>query len=304
MKLCTRVPLFLLSIILFFAGILTVHAQTWPEVTLEETERHTLWSDHVGDYYVTEVAFPYSYDPEGGPYPLVLITDGNMNFPIVLGTRLMMEFEGLPPAIIASVSYINREEAFGKRFRDFSPTNLPQAPVCQSELYSCGGAENFLDFITEELVPFLAEYYPIDNGNVTFTGHSMGGLFGAWVLVTKPESFQNYVIGSAALVWDNGLVYTLEEQYHKSGGVLPARVYIASGSLEDDPGSPFEGLGAVRNQNRFTELLKSRGYSGLILTSEIIEGESHMSVIPPLLYRGLREVLGTKSQLPEIGSER
>jgi hypothetical protein len=75
-------------------------------VILEETASHTLWSEHVDDYFVTDIAFPYSYDPDGGPYPLVLITDGDMNFPIVLGTRLMMEFEGMPSAIIASVSYI------------------------------------------------------------------------------------------------------------------------------------------------------------------------------------------------------
>jgi len=280
------------TVLLLLHGFATA-SESRPAVILEETASHTLWSEHVDDYFVTDIAFPYSYDPDGGPYPLVLITDGDMNFPIVLGTRLMMEFEGMPPAIIASVSYISREEAFAKRFRDFSPGNLPQAPVCQAETYSCGGARNFLDFISAELVPFLVDHYPIDAGNVTLTGHSLGGLFGAWVLLTAPESFQNYVLGSPALVWDDGLVYSLEEQYHESGGTLPARVYLATGSLEDDPGNPFESLRAVANHKRFTELLRSRNYSGLTPTSELIEGETHMSVIPPLLYRGLREVLAT-----------
>ena len=71
------------------------------------------------------------------------------------------------------------------------------------------------------------------------------------------------------------------------------RVYLATGSLEDDPGNPFESLRAVANHKRFTEVLPGRNYSGLVLTSELIEGETHMSVIPPLLYRGLREVLST-----------
>lgn len=292
MNVCKYFSIFVFFGTLFLAGFTTpLFAQTWPPVTLEETESHTLWSEYVGDYYLIEIAFPYSYDPDSGSYPLVLITDGNMNFPIVLGARLMMEFEGVTPAIIASVSYMSREEAFAKRFRDFTPTNLAQAPVCQAETYSCGGAENFLEFMTGELVPFLEDHYPVDTGNVTFTGHSLGGLFGAWVLVTAPESFQNYLIGSAALVWDNELVYTLEEQYHESGGTLPARVYLATGSLEDDPGNPFETLSAVKNQQRFTELLQSRNYSDLTLTSELIDGETHMSVIPALLYRGLREVL-------------
>ena len=74
-----------------------------------------------------------------------------------------------------------------------------------------------------------------------------------------------------------------ERDYAASHSDLPAKIFMAAGSLE--PGS------LVRNVRRMSEALQGRGYSGLDLTMRIFEGQTHTSVIPYNLT-GLNVVYG------------
>ena len=283
------IPLIFITMFGFTTMIDDLRAQSASEdpVVLEETSRVVLYSEAVDDEFVIEVALPYNYSPDSGPLPVLLITDGNMNFPVVLAARLMIEFEGVPPFAIAGIGYHSRNEAFSKRFRDFTPSN-PDIPICRTELYQCGGADAFIDFITDELVPFLADTYPIDSGNITLMGHSLGGLLAAWALLKKPHFFSGYIIGSPAYLWHGGLIFGEEERFAEKNNVLSTHIYMASGGIEEHPESPFRGTEAIQQQYRMVQTLLERNYDELQITSEIIPGESHMSVIPSLIYRGIR----------------
>ncbi|HEY0245844.1 MAG TPA: alpha/beta hydrolase-fold protein, partial [Mucilaginibacter sp.] len=74
-----------------------------------------------------------------------------------------------------------------------------------------GGAAVFLGFIEKELMPMIDSKYKSDPANRTLYGYSMGGLFGSYVLFTKPALFKNILIGSPALGYDNGRYLTLKK---------------------------------------------------------------------------------------------
>lgn len=90
-----------------------------------------------------------------------------------------------------------------------------------------GGAGKFLDFVREELIPFIDARHPTDRSDRTYAGHSLGGLFGCYTLFTHPDTFNRYVIGSPSLYWGDAESFTRAEHYTKAHRDLPASVFIS-----------------------------------------------------------------------------
>jgi predicted alpha/beta superfamily hydrolase len=64
------------------------------------------------------------------------------------------------------------------------PVHVPQ-PVIS------GGAANFLAFFKDELIPYIDRAYPT-NGTNSLCGHSYGGLFVLYALLSEPQLFGSY----------------------------------------------------------------------------------------------------------------
>jgi hypothetical protein len=69
---------------------------------------------------------------------------------------------------------------------------------------------------------------------------------------------------------------------------LPATVFLSAGALEAFYEPAFAAM--LSNVARLTELLTSPEYPGLKLTPHLLDGETHLSVIPATFSRGLRAV--------------
>ncbi len=184
------------------------------------------------------------------------------------------------------------------------------APIARS-----GGAPAFLRFIREELKPFVDSTLPVDPGNATLIGHSFGGLFATYVLLHHPDTFQRYVIGSPSIWWHGRVSFEFEKAYAAANRDLPARVFVAAGGLETAEEFkrtasqfPESMQAAIAEWERttgppqmveligpFERALRGRRYPGLSLTTHIYPGETHTSVLPGLIARGLRVVFGTYS---------
>ena len=101
--------------------------------------------------------------------------------------------------------------------------------------FSPGQAAKYLDFIKEELLPFVEKRYAIDASKRTLVGHSAGGLFASYVLLNHTEVFESYVILSPALFWNNKQLFADESRYASKQKDLKSRVYFATGSAEVPP---------------------------------------------------------------------
>jgi len=61
--------------------------------------------------------------------------------------------------------------------------------------YPSGVADRCLSFVVDELQPLIADRYPVGPSS-TYVGHSFGGLFGAFTLLERPQTFDRYMLAS------------------------------------------------------------------------------------------------------------
>jgi len=305
--------------------------ETIGPVVLRETEAWRVCSSAADADYEVRVARPVA-GPRGGtdqPWRVLYVLDGDLFFGMAAEiTRLMhLLFGELPPTLVVGVGYGTQDARVQgeTRNRDFTPTSDPRMEAMARQLdpgrepvlpegRRMGRAAEFLAFLTGELAPFLEERYPVlaGPGGATLFGSSMGGLFATWTLLTRPGAFGRYVVASPALWWDDELLFGIEEGRRRRGGGsgreedapeagdaeanqarAPVRAFFGVGGLEEGAGIP--GLDAwklVTNTRRMAERLSAPGWSGIETDVHVFPGESHTSVVPVVLTRGLREPRG------------
>ena len=125
-------------------------------------------------------------------YPVLYLLDGDAHFPSVTGLiKQLSSVNGntlLPKMIVVGI--INTD-----RWRDLTPTGV-------EEFSMSGGGKLFLDFMENELMPYVEKNYPVTR-NGTFVGHSLGGLTVINALVNRPHLFSNYIAIDPSLWWDD-----------------------------------------------------------------------------------------------------
>ena len=153
-----------------------------------------------------------------------------------------------------------------------------------------GGAPKFLAFIRDELMPFIDARYPTNPRDRVYWGDSLGGLFGCYVLFTRPDTFNRYIIGSPSIWWADEDVLKLAEGYTRSHTDLAANVFIGIGGLEET--GPIASFRMVTNVFRLETMLRAKKYPGLQLSTRVFPDESHTTVPGMSLVRGLVSVFG------------
>lgn len=175
------------------------------------------------------------------------------------------------------------------RSRDYTPS----IPVRSSpEEYTgarYGEAEAYRTYLERQVLPLIASRYNADMRRTVFVGHSHGALFGSYVLLTRPDMFSAYVVGSPSLWFDNHAIRKIEETYAADNRALPARVMMYAGEFETRGDGPryFTSVDLVGDMQRFEQRLASRDYEGLTIESAVLPGEDHLTVFPALVSRGL-----------------
>ncbi len=272
---------------------------------LHGTEQHLLHSDAVGvDFEIT--VMPPAPELEAGPTPVVYGTDANLSLGSYANTiALLMAGGEIPPVTLVGIGYpigpdwvqfnVNRTRDFTPMIDEWHKRELT-AIAMGNEVHP-GGGPAFLEFLTTELRPWLHDHYEVADDHA-YVGDSLGGLFGTYVLLNQPESFQRYVIGSPWLAYSLETCLEWEAKYAASHHDLDAKVFYASGAAEDvlspmmqEPMvATFARGNVVANTERMIHRLRSRNYPSLRLTSRIYPEQTHFTV-PPIIYaQGLRDV--------------
>ena len=182
------------------------------------------------------------------------------------------------------------------RERDLLPTDASARDAARRQKFTRTGirrgqAAAFLDFIREELKPFINTNYCTNVKDSTYAGTSYGGLFGLYVLFHNPDTFNRYVIGSPAIHHDNRITLEYESIYAARYSDLPARVFMSVGAREEGDDPLLEPVFQfVTNMKTLAKNLRERNYPGLRLTTHVFEDESHGFVVPATFSRGLRVV--------------
>jgi predicted alpha/beta superfamily hydrolase len=187
-----------------------------PIVIGEKFQLHSQATGETRSYFVHR---PEDYDLSNDRYPLLIVLDGGSDFQHASTTADLLAGAGrIPPLLVVGIPNTVRN-------RDMIP-------------FAAGsGSENFLKFLTTELIPKLDHDFRTQPHRI-LVGHSFGGLFSLYALIKAPGAFNGYIIASATLEGDNrGLVRTVGTflEAHKD---LAANVYL---SMANETGEFLSG---------------------------------------------------------------
>jgi predicted alpha/beta superfamily hydrolase len=239
-----------------------------------------------------------SYGDTEKTYPVLWITDNNLEAALAAFGPLELIL-----VCVGSGQVSLREWDF-RRVYEFSPTedlyfDGPGGDWLRQEMPSLfpgsqnlrlGGAGRFLDFLIDDVRPALSADYRMSDDH-GLLGFSSGGLFVAFSLFARPGAFSRYICGSPPLYNCNYAVFDLEQEYARTHKDLPAHVFFGAGEAElVEP--RIAAYGAVSSMMRMAETLSFRSYPALQMTVKIFPGESHLTMLPPLISWGVRAVWG------------
>lgn len=199
-----------------------------------------------GRIYRIFVFKPAAPPPPSG-YPVVVVTDGNLTFPIMATLDATFALTG-NAALVVGVGYATDDpmSLFSLRYRDLTPptplSGIPQRPGQPPvKLEDYGGSENFYRFLIDELRPAIAAAYPVNAGDQTLYGHSIAGMFTLGVLLNHPESFRNFIASSPAIWWNKRSVLSDVPDFVRKieAREVAPRVLILVGAKEEDVPSPL-----------------------------------------------------------------
>jgi hypothetical protein len=259
-------------------------------VRIKNSEVKALVSKHTEGKYDIYLSYPDNYKSSGSLYPVLVVLDAEVNFGAVtyIVQRLVKD-KLIPEMFVVGIAYkgeTNEEDYYSLRSRDFTPSTDKEQEQRHKDTFKfgTGGAENFVKFLSLELFPFLKNNYPIADKDKTIYGHSFGGLFGMHALINQPDLFDNYLLLSPSLWWNQSKIL----KDFESNPVIASRqlkLYMATGSMEDN---------MVNDHLEMAGILERVDSNKLKLKSEILENETHRTIFGRGFTNGLRFLYQTK----------
>jgi len=163
----------------------------------------------------------YSYNNDKS-YPVIYLTDALYSFQVVSGaTRFPMNTGKMQEAIIVGISYSKDSGGHASRVRDYTHTEN------SSWKYQTGKAKQHASFINDAIFSYIQKNYRVNNSR-TFVGNSLGGLLGAYIFLTTPTMFNNYILGSPSVWFKNNDILHIKTELNPN----KHKVFIAVGANE------------------------------------------------------------------------
>lgn len=265
-----RIAFFCISIF----GLQTVFAQNTKDIIIGST--FSINSSILNEDRACSISLPDSYNDSSEvkkKYPIMILLDGYTHFKTASGIVHFMSSDRnrnhlMPEAIIVAIENVDRE-------RDFTVTKIKT-----KRPNTMGGGKRFLEFIEQELIPYVDKNYSTKPYRI-LTGHSLGGLLTLNAYMDSNSIFNAFVSIDPSIWWDEQMMTEKVEAIQPLA--FKKKLYIATANQGE---ANFE-----RNKKRhdaFYELLNKRTEEPQNIKIEYFENEDHRSVPLNALYNGLR----------------
>lgn len=266
---------FVIALLMSCTCALSVAAETSP-VPLTWGHSQQIHSASLGEDRIINIVLPEGYNEDtASKYPVIYLLDGAMDedFVHMAGAVQFSSFSWvnrLPPSILVGIANTDRKRDM--TYKASANFTLPDWLATQRDAYkNAGGSARFMEFIEKELQPFVAKNYRVSSDR-TLIGQSLAGLLATEVLLKKPQLFNNYIIMSPSLWWDNESLLRQAQSLLKIRPAQSTKVYLAVGK---------EGAEMVSNTRALAEALRqaSKQNKNLIFHFEYLPQEDHGSIL-------------------------
>lgn len=224
----------LFQILILLSTVISANAQTKSEPTKPLTigNIEQIYSNILGEKRILNIYLPEDYnEKDSAKYPVIYVLDGSINedFLHIVGIVQYNNFSWInrvPKSIVVGIENVDRR-------RDFTgPTNFE---IDKKHSPTGGGSTKFIQFIEQELQPFINKKYK-SNNQKTIIGQSFAGLLATEILFSKPYLFDKYIIVSPSLWWNDGSLLKTNPEILSASFTKMISIYIGVGKEGLTPG--------------------------------------------------------------------
>ena len=236
---------------------------------LGDTDYQRIDSEILDRYFHIFVMLPDEYEQRSEEnYPTIYLLDGGALFPLLSAYYRYLHFEEeIPDAIIVGISYgSDRFEDGNYRATDYTAKS--------SDRDYWAGADQFQNFLSDELLPFIERTYRSRANRRVIFGHSIGGQFVLYTALTKPNLFWGHVASNPAL--HRNLPFFMQRYGKVETAGERSKLFVGSGSKDE--------LRFRVPTLEWIEHWSNNDDNPWQLKTMTLEGHTHMSA-PPASFR-------------------
>jgi enterochelin esterase-like enzyme len=245
----------------------------YPKVPIANSQLRNIKSSIVGREFQVKIRLPEEYDITTQLYPVLYLLDGDHAFAMATDiVQYLIYGQHIPDLIIASPAYDSKKlpDEGGKNMRD---RDLIPFPTPYNDMTP--GADQYLGFFQQELIPFMQSNYRVVPNDRSLWGYSSGGVFALHALFAKPDLFQRYVVVDG---FDDEFL-KIEETYAMKHTDLSVRLCMSA--PPSDSGS-----------TRLFDLLNGRNFPNFRSEFVQLNDLGHFAISAEGLTKGLVSVFG------------
>jgi predicted alpha/beta superfamily hydrolase len=221
------------------------------EVTIPVARAFAIESKVLAEERQVLVNLPRGYEDGEDRYPVLIVLDGSPFMAIF--AQLSQLDRDIPAFIIAAVPNVDR-------LRDLSHRNV--AGIWPTS----GGGNAFLEFLTDELVPWLDDEFRT-TGYRVITGNSAAGRYSTFALLKAPETFDAAIARSPTVGTDYEMIESLVEKSRAADIQGEHFLFVVYGSHDYPVVTTYA--------ERLVRLLDNRAPSWLRFEREVIDNTGH-----------------------------
>jgi predicted alpha/beta superfamily hydrolase len=234
-------------------------------------------SKALGEQRTITYSLPDDYYTTGNTYPVLYLLDGKTHFQHANAAVSFLSGNYIiPKMIVVSIHNVDRN-------RDFSPAHEERIPTS-------GGADRFLAFLKDELIPAMGEKARVSGFSVLM-GHSFGGNLAAHALNVSPELFDAFISVSPYLQFKENYVIKEAEEMIKPYSSRKT-LFLTVG---DEPDC-FEPV------KIYSEVINTRSDGTVDFKVEKMLDENHATIPYVSLFKGLKFIF-SDWQIPKEAFE-
>jgi len=241
-----------------------------------------LQSQVLGEQRILNIYLPEGYrENDTARYPVVYLLDGSADedFIHVAGLYQFNSFPWVarvPKTIVVGIANVDRKRDF--TFRSSIPEQRQQYPTT-------GHSEKFIAFLEKELQPFIEKKYRTTAAK-TLIGESLGGLLATEILSKKPGLFNQYILISPSLWWNDGSLLQQSFSLLQNDTAQGTRIYIGVGKEGLTPGKNPRVMEV--DANLLADKLRQLPNNRLKVYFDYLPAEGHASIGHQALLNALK----------------